>query len=525
MVAKTGFLHTVGSWLTTTDHKRIGIMYLWLALFVAIFGGAFAGIIRAQLSSPDGQILSPALYNQMLSMHGTLMIFFVIIPALVGFGNFLVPLQIGARDMAFPKLNAFSFWILIPAALLMFSSFFVKGGTIQAGWTGYPPLTAREFSGSPGVDMWIFGLHLAGVSSILGAINFIVTIINLRAPGMTLFKMPLLTWTWLVNAIIMLVATPVLAGAISMVLTDRMLGTGFFRPAQGGDPILYQHLFWFYSHPAVYIMMLPGMGLVSMVLPAFARKRIFGYRGLVYATAAIGLIGFMVWGHHMFSTGIDPKLRAYFAFMTMIIAVPTGVKIFSWLATVWGGTIRFTTAMKFGLGFISLFVVGGMSGVTLAVIPFDVQVHDTYYVVAHLHYVLFGGSVMTILAGLFFYFPKFSGRVLSEKLGNLIFWFIFIGMNVTFLPMHWLGIMGMARRISSYPNRPEFAFLNQIETFGYVLILAGGILLLYNIFSTLRHLRTAPADPWEINDLQKTLEWSVSSPPPPENFKTIPVIS
>jgi cytochrome c oxidase subunit 1 len=519
------FFEKVKEWVTTTDHKKIGIMYLWLSLFVALFGGAFAGLIRAQLFTPQGHVLSATTYNEMLSMHGTLMIFFVIIPALIGFGNYLVPIQIGARDMAFPKLNAFTFWILIPAAILMFASFFVKGGSLQAGWTGYPPLTSKEFSGTPGVDMWIFGLHLAGISSILGAINFIVTIINMRAPGMTLFKMPLLTWTWLVNASIMLVATPVLAGAISMVLTDRMLGTGFFRPAEGGDPILYQHLFWFYSHPAVYIMMLPGMGLVSMVLPAFAHKKIFGYKGLVYATAGIGIIGFMVWGHHMFSTGIDPKLRMYFAFMTMVIAVPTGIKIFSWLATVWGGTIQFTTAMKFGLAFISLFVIGGMSGVTLAVIPFDVQVHDTYYVVGHLHYVLFGGSVMTILAGLFFYFPKISGRVMSEKLGNLIFWLIFIGMNTTFLPMHWLGIMGMSRRVSSYPQRPEFTFLNQIETFGYVLILAGGILLLYNIFNTLRKPKNAPPDPWEINDIQKTLEWSVSSPPPAENFKTIPVIS
>ena len=510
-------------WLGTTDHKKIGIMYLWLTLFMAVVGGGFAGAMRAQLAKSGLELISPEMYNQLLSMHGSLMIFFVIIPALAGFGNYFVPLLIGARDMAFPKLNAFSFWLLIPAGLLMFTSFFVIGGAAQAGWTSYPPLSSAQFSGTPGVTMWIFGIHLAGLSSILGAINFIVTILNMRAPGMGLFKMPLFVWTWLVNAFIILVGTPVLAGAVTMLLTDRLLGTGFFNPALGGDSLLYQHLFWFYSHPAVYIMILPGMGIISQVLPAFSKKHIFGYRGMVYSVAAIGFLGFLVWGHHMFAAGIPHWLKAYFSFASMLIAVPTGIKIFSWLATVYGGTIRFTTSMKFGLGFIALFILGGMSGVILANVPVDIQVHDSYFVVGHLHYVLFGGSVMALMAGTYFWFPKMSGKMLSEKLGNLVFWLLFIGMNVTFFPMHIMGIMGMSRRIYTY--RPEFQSLNEISSFGYIIIFIGGMIFLYSIFKALASGEKASADPWDAYEVQRTFEWSVSSPPPPENFKTIPEIS
>jgi cytochrome c oxidase subunit 1 len=508
--------------LGSTDHKVLGILYLALALFMGVVGGALAGGIRAQLASHNLEVLSPELYNQFLTMHGSIMIFFVIIPALAGFGNYLVPLMIGARDMAFPRMNAFSFWILIPSAVLMFASFGVQGGAASAGWTAYPPLSLKEFSGGPGVDMWILGVHLAGVSSITGAINFIVTIMNMRAPGMNLMKMPLFCWTWLVNAWLILIGTPVLAGAVTMVLLDRGFGTNFFKPAMGGDPVLYQHLFWFYSHPAVYIMVLPGFGMISHVLAAFAHKRIFGYTGMVWAVGAIGVLGFIVWGHHMFTAGISPELRLYFSFATMVIAVPTGVKIWSWLATIWGGTLEFTTPMKFALGFISLFVIGGISGVYLANVPFDMQVHDSYFVVAHFHYVLVGGSIMSIFAGTYFWFPKMTGRKLDERMGNAVFWLFLIGMNATFLPMHLVGLQGMARRIWQY--RPEYAAVNSFISLGYLLMVAAGALFIYSVIAALRRPRDCDEDPWKINDVQKSLVWTTPSPPPAYNFARIPTI-
>jgi cytochrome c oxidase subunit I len=508
--------------LSSTNHKDIAAGYLWFVLIMAIFGGGMAGVMRLQLSHAGATYVNPEMYNQLMSMHGTLMVFFVMIPAMAAFGNYFVPLLIGARDMAFPKLNALSLWLLFPAAILAFASFFVQGGALAAGWTAYQPLASKQFSGTPGVDMWVLSLQLLSLSSIVGSINFIVTILNMRAPGMNLMKMPLFVWTWLVNAFMILIASPVLAGALLMALMDRHFGTGFFQPAQGGDPLLYQHLFWFYSHPAVYIMILPGFGIISQVVAAYSGKRLFGYPGMVYATCAIGIIGFMVWGHHMFATGMAVWLRMYFAFMSMLIAVPTGVKVFSWLATMWGGRIRFTTSMMFAMGFVSLFVIGGISGIFLANVPVDVQMEDTYFVVGHIHYVLFGGSLMALLAGTFFWFPKITGKMLSEKLGKWTFWLSYIGMNVTFLPMHWLGIMGMPRRVYTY--RPEFEPLNRLESYGYLIILAGAILFVINVIKSLRSGARAGNDPWQVEDVQHTLEWTVSSPPPRENFETEPVV-
>lgn len=521
---KAPLLLRIYDWLATGDHKKIGIMYLWFSFIMAFAGGAFAGIIRGQLATPDTGLVSPEFYNMIISMHATLMIFFVIIPALTGFGNYFVPLLIGARDMAFPRLNAFSFWLAVPASILMFASFFTAGGANQAGWTAYPPLSLTSFSAGAGMDMWILGVILIGTSSILGAINFIVTTANMRAPGMNWFKMPLFVWSWLVNASMILIATPVLSAAVSMLLADRLFGTGFVTVSQGGDPLLYQHLFWFYSHPAVYIMILPGFGMISHVLASFSHKKIFGYKGMVIALALIGIIGYTVWAHHMFVAGIPAWLQVVFSMLTMVIAIPTGIKIFSWLATIWGGTIRFTTAMKFGLGFISLFIIGGMSGIVLANVASDYQFHDSYFVVAHFHYVLVGGSIMTLMAGTYYWFPKMAGKMLSEKLGNWVFWMIYIGLNVTFFPMHFMGIQGMARRIFRY--RPEFAELNMLSSIGYVFMLVGGILLLYDLVRTVffKKDEDLPADPWGVNDVQQTLDWEVSSPPPAYNFEKIPEI-
>ena len=523
-------------YLTTVNHKDIGVMYLMSALTFFLIGGVMALFIRAELMHAGYQLLgkpltllhfgswswtvtfSPEFFNQMTAMHATFMIFFAIIPALIGLGNYAVPMLIGSPDMAFPRLNNWSFWIMPFAGLLMLSSFFVDGGSNAAGWTAYPPLTNATYSPGAGMDMWIFGVHLAGASSILGAINFIVTILNMRAPGMTLFKMPMFAWAMLVTAWLQLIATPVLAGAITMLLCDRNFGTSFFNMAGGGDPVLYQHIFWFYSHPAVYIMILPAFGVISQVIETFSRKPLFGYASMVWAIIGIAVLGCLVWAHHMFTVGMDPRAQATFMFMTLVIAVPTGVKIFNWLATMWQGSIDFTTSMKFAVAFLGMFTIGGLSGIILAAPAVDYAVHDTYFVVAHIHYVLFAGSFLGIMSGVYYWYPKMTGRLLSEKLGDAHFWLTIIFMNLTFFPMHFLGMMGMPRRIPDY--NPIYSDLNWLASVSAFALGISQFILIVNVFWAKRHGKIAGNNPWGAH----TLEWTVSSPPPEHNFETLPVI-
>ena len=508
------------SWLTTTDHKKIGIMYMVTAFAFFIAGGIMALLIRTELSSPGRDVVSADTYNQLFTMHGTTMIFLWILPMLSGLGNYLVPLQIGARDMAFPRINALSYWLILLAGIIMFAGF-ASGGAADAGWTGYTPLSNSLYSGGRGVDFWILGLHILGLSSILGAINFMVTIFTMRAPGMTLHRMPLFVWTMLTTSFLILFATPVLAGGLTMLLTDRNFGTQFFNPPEGGDPLLWQHVFWFYSHPAVYIMILPAMGAISEILPVFARKPIFGYKAIAYSSAAIGFLGFLVWAHHMFTTGISPVLQGFFMAATMTIAVPSGVKMFNWIATLWGGSIDLKAPMYFALGFLSLFVIGGISGVFQAVVPVDYALQDTYWVVAHLHYVLFGGSVFGIFAALYFWLPKITGRMFSEGLAKLHFWLMFIGFNLTFAPMHVLGLRGMPRRIYDYAPESGFQALNVVATIGAFLVAISVLPFFVNFFANIRSGQPAPDDPWEGHHL----EWMTSSPPPEHNFDEIPLVT
>ncbi len=504
-------------WLTTVDHKKIGIMYMVASFVFFIFGGLMALIIRLELAQPGQQVVDAATYNQMFSMHGTTMIFLFIVPMFAGFGNYLIPLQIGARDMAFPRINALSFWMAIAGGIVMYSSFLV--GAPEAGWTGYSPLANSVFSKTPGTDLWILGLLLIGNSSLFGAINFIVTILNMRTPGMTMTRIPLFGWSILTMSMMILASTPVLAGALIMLLIDRNFGTSFFSGA-GSDPAMWQHMFWFYSHPAVYIMVLPAMGIVSEVLPVFSRKPIFGYKAIAYSTAAIGLLGFLVWAHHMFTTGLSPVLKTFFMAATMTIAVPTGVKIFNWLATLWGGKLRFDTPLLFTFGFLSMFVIGGISGVFNAVVPIDYQVQDTYFVVAHLHYVLFGGSVFGIFAGFYYWWPKVMGWRLNEKIGKLNFWLMLVGFNVTFFPMHILGLEGMPRRIYDYASTRGWGPYNMLATIGAFLIATSVLVFIYNVYASAKKKEVAGDDPWEAN----TLEWATSSPPPAYNFDKLPPV-
>lgn len=499
----------------STDHKVIGIQYLVTTFFFYLVGGALAVAVRAELATPEADFLGFERYNGAFTLHATIMIFLWIVPALVGgFGNYLVPLMIGARDMAFPKLNAVAFWLVPPTGILLLASLFLEPPS--AGWTSYPPLSL--VSGKVGEELWILSILLAGTSSILGAVNFITTILKMRLPGMKMEDMPLFCWAMLAASIITLIATPVLAGALILLSFDLLAGTAFFNPSGGGDPVVYQHMFWFYSHPAVYIMVLPVFGMISEILPVHARKPIFAYKAIAYSSLAICFLGLIVWVHHMFTSGTPDWMRVFFMIATMAIAVPTGIKVFSWLATLWGGKIHFRSAMLFGMGFISMFVIGGLSGIILASVPLDIHVHDTYFVVAHLHYVLFGGSVFGIYAGLYHWFPKMTGRLLNEFWGRVHFALTFVGFNMCFLPMHKLGLMGMPRRVAQYD--PQFADLNWISSVGAFVLAISTLPFLVNAIYSWVAGPKAGDNPWQA----LTLEWATSSPPPAHNFYGDPIL-
>ncbi|MDV2995442.1 MAG: cytochrome c oxidase subunit 1 [Chroococcidiopsis sp. SAG 2025] len=498
------------------DHKVIGIQYLVTAFAFYLIGGLMAIAMRIELYTPDSDILDPNLYNAFMTNHGTLMIFLWIVPAAIGgFGNFLVPLLIGARDMAFPKLNAIAFWLNPPAGALLLGSFCFGGS--QSGWTAYPPLSL--ITANTAQSMWILSIVLVGTSSILGALNFVVTILKMKVPSMKWTQLPLFCWAILATSVLALVSTPVLAAGLVLLLFDINFGTSFFKPDAGGNVVLYQHLFWFYSHPAVYLMILPIFGIMSEVIPVHARKPIFGYKAIAYSSLAICLVGLFVWVHHMFTSGTPAWMRMFFTISTLIVAVPTGVKIFGWVATLWGGKIRFTSTMLFAIGLLSMFVIGGLGGVTLGTAPFDLHVHDTYYVVGHFHYVLFGGSVFGIYAGIYHWFPKITGRMMNETLGRIHFALTFIGTHLTFLPMHQLGLQGMPRRVAMYD--PQFAYINHICTFGAIILGISVLPFFINAVWSWLYGSQATDNPWDA----LTLEWTTSSPPAIENWEVLPVVT
>jgi cytochrome c oxidase subunit I len=509
----------VASWVTTTDHKRIGILYLGTSLVFLGLGGVLALLIRTQLIQADMDFVVRDGYNELITMHGTTMVFLAIVPVWAGFANFLVPLMIGAPDMAFPRLNALSYWLYLLGGIVLYSSWFVPEGAPDAGWTSYVPLSVQSVGS--GQDLWILSLHILTLSSLAGAINFIVTIHNMRTRGMTWMRMPLFVWTILVYAWMLLAVLPTLSAGLTLLLLDRQYGTHFFLPGEGGDAILYQHVFWFFGHPEVYIMILPAFGVISEVLPVFSRKPIFGYKAIVFASVAIGFLSMLVWAHHMFTVGLPVWLQAYFMIASMVIGVPTGIKIFNWIATTWRGNLMFDTAMLFALGFIVVFTIGGLSGIFVAAFPFDWQAQDTYFVVAHFHYVLMGGATFALFAALFYWWPKIFGRMLDERLGKLTFWLFFLGFNVAFQPQHLLGLLGMQRRTYSYPDEPIWNTYNLISSLGSYVMALGIVVFVVNVVVTSRRGRRVGNDPW----LGNTLEWYAPSPPPPHNFDTVPYVT
>ncbi|MDQ3645932.1 MAG: cytochrome c oxidase subunit I [Actinomycetota bacterium] len=510
-VAKTGWW----SWVTTVDHKRIGILYGVTAFIFFILGGLEALVVRMQLAQPNGEVLSAELYNQFFTMHGLTMIFLVVMPMGVALMNYFIPLMIGARDVAFPRLNALSYWVFTFGGLFLYSSFFL-GGAPSGGWFGYAPLNRL----ATGMTFYSIGLQILGVASLAGAINFIVTILNMRAPGMTFMRMPVFIWMSLITSFLLLFAMPVIAVALFELMFDRAFDANFFNPTKGGDPILWQHLFWVFGHPEVYILILPAMGIVSEILPTFARKPLFGYAAIVFAGAAIGFMGWGVWAHHMFAVGLGPVANSAFALSTMFIAVPTGIKIFNWLGTLWGGDIRFKTPLLFAVGMVSMFVIGGLSGVTHAIVPHDAQQSDTYYIVAHFHYVIFGGAIFAIFGGLYYWWPKVFGHYLREGLGKLNFWLMFIGFNLAFGPMHIVGLQGMPRRIYTYPEDMGWDFWNMVETIGGFVIALATLVFLLNVAISRVRGEEAGADAWD----GRTLEWTTPSPPPEYNFAEVPIV-
>jgi len=507
----------IGSWISTVDHKRVGILYGVTAFTFFLIGGFEALLIRLQLATPNGKVLTAQVYNQVFTMHGTTMVFLVIMPMSGAFFNYLIPLQIGARDVAFPRLNAFSYWLYLMGGLFLYSSFLL-GGMPNGGWFGYAPNTSITYSPGHNIDFWLFGLLILGISSTISSANLIVTTVNMRAPGMRLLRMPIFTWMSMVANFLLLFAMPVITVALFLIMFDRQWGTHFFDPLAGGDPVLWEHLFWLFGHPEVYILVLPAMGIVSEVMPVFSRKPLFGYPVMVFSGVAIGFMSWGVWVHHMFAVGLGPVATSAFSVSTMLIAVPTGVKIFNWLGTLWGGSLRFRTPLLFAVGFVVMFTVGGLSGVTHALVPADRQQTDTYYIVAHFHYVLFGGSMLGIFAGMYYWYPKVFGKMLDERLGKWHFWLTVIGFNMTFGPFHILGLQGMPRRIYTYPDHMGWNFWNGFATVGAFVIAAGTLVFIYNIRKTDQHGLPAGDDPWDA----RTIEWLTPNPTPEYNFIEVP---